>query len=938
MVRTNVRIKVFGSLFGIVLCGFSAAAAPLSPEWQPVPATNALRAVEDPAEWRRIGDAIVGHGRNWPWSWIVSGDENGRDYRLKATLTVRERIPPRGDRNEVHDRSDGRWRYWAGAYAPGCDAALLIRYVHPWHCYRVQFSVSRQEVILWKQFGGVLQVAPCETRLGVPFRVTVEAVGAHLTVSVDGEKKLDYWDRCLPELSGKIGLGVYSSKVAFSKIALTPLKVGPTPPPHVPKFVWQKWRGEYWLFDRGEPLLRWSSGKGRAAYICDVKLRRGYRPLFHTRLGWRFFYHGPTHSVITEDAAAEVDRTGHLRIRFKTLHPTLKIAADYAVTPEYEAGTGMYRYTVDTFLEALQALTDAVHMDPEFTDPITYNSKFPGKGVSHPWPFAGHLWQVGLNGGRWRRAPIHQELGFEGNGGPGNKHTIDAEGIFFLYPDMAACPAILGRNLERGWLESTCVWGFDYHCRTRLFTGTQNVPSGSSQRFSYVLTALPPGEAKRHFESAVLYATYQAPAAADLNAFPWGYPVWKPLSNNFAALTGVHEPHFDAAVTFGGGKGRLGPDSSYVRDYVPALDRTVGHGDTMSLVLHGPGSLGTSIKEYQQETFAAKYLLSAWVKTERVRGNGVALSASVAYPRPSKRKDLGKTDTFHVGLTGTHDWTRVNWVTSIFHDTEGCGIGILLDGSGTVWVDDVVLRPLKPHETLSVSQPAPWKPADDILLMDLRMDEGHGKGLYDYSRNRQYGRLREGCSWVREDGRWAVRFQSGGLSPAATARRDRSLSKKIPNAAKYYEHRWLKPGFSLEVWVKPEARSPNPEQTLMHDRESFYLKLLGTAAPYGLRATSMNEGGGTDIRVPPLIRADEWSHIAFVLDWEERKKACVFVNGKLVGEAPLHGPLWFFNWKDYYCIGQTWAYRGTRYSGLMRGLRMWGKALTQEEMIAAARE
>jgi len=80
-------------------------------------------------------------------------------------------------------------------------------------------------LILWHGIGGYLQVVPCELKPGRAYRLEVAARGRNIQVFLDGDRKIDYWHRTLPTLSGKIGLAAYRSTVAFEEITVTELPV-----------------------------------------------------------------------------------------------------------------------------------------------------------------------------------------------------------------------------------------------------------------------------------------------------------------------------------------------------------------------------------------------------------------------------------------------------------------------------------------------------------------------------------------------------------------------------------------------------------------------------------------------------------------------------------------------------------------------------------------
>ena len=148
-------------------------------EWELVAPVNALGPIEPNGTWTDERGAIVAAGMAAPWTVQTAGDPSWSDYRLSASVTVHRATPALAGRvyHADWDRylpremfppmcqhtGQYRYRYFAGEFDWGSDAAVHVRYAGRWDCYRVQLSTRYQELILWHGLGGYLQVVPCET-------------------------------------------------------------------------------------------------------------------------------------------------------------------------------------------------------------------------------------------------------------------------------------------------------------------------------------------------------------------------------------------------------------------------------------------------------------------------------------------------------------------------------------------------------------------------------------------------------------------------------------------------------------------------------------------------------------------------------------------------------------------------------------------------------
>jgi hypothetical protein len=122
------------------------------------------------------------------------------------------------------------------------------------------------------------------------------------------------------------------------------------------------------------------------------------------------------------------------------------------------------------------------------------------------------------------------------------------------------------------------------------------------------------------------------------------------------------------------------------------LDTSVVHGGQQSARITAIGDTSKGFATLSQRIEARNYAasrvrLSAWVRLEKVE----------AWAGLWMRVDVGKTSAAFDNmqnrpLVGTRDWQRVEVVLDVDPSADAILFGLLLDGRGTVWIDDVALE------------------------------------------------------------------------------------------------------------------------------------------------------------------------------------------------------------------------------------------------------
>jgi len=691
-------------------------------DWTLAEPVNALGPIEPNGTWKVNRSETIATGTAAPWTIQTAGDPNWTDYKLGVKVTIRKAAPkadyritssefdrylPREGFPPGNHTGQVRYRFFAGEFDWGSDAAVFVRYRDRENCYRVQLSTEYQEMILWHGTGGYLQIVDCPLQPGKTYRLDVVARGRNVQVFLDGKKMIDYWHRTLPTRTGGIGLGAYRSTVAFGDLTVTRLPA-PTAgmPRHEPRFRMRKWRTLDWIFDGAEPICMFDKfdktpGNKASEWLNyrQVKLVPGYRPYYGGIVG---VFVQPRRVLTTP--VGDVDEfkiTGQdsprLVMAFDSVHPEGLVRMHSTDTITFDAIRGTYRHDIRHDLEFLKKVrTNTI----EFNDPLTYNNKFPGRGVKHRWLPAGHRWSIfpGEDGKVYRH-PISQSTNL-----PGQVlwQTARTRSFRILYPDRAACPVneheVPGVPMQYG----LCHWGFDFH--ERAVFGWRDFAPGEKLTLKLGLTAYPPHEAERWFRLSQVHPKHNRLVRANRKGVPYknnvpnpfAYPVCDPAGNDFTRLHSIREPYVGW---------------QWRGDYV--VDTAVGHNDNYSLRITGkprparrrqPAEVvqANGMFYHHMIDVADRYLCTVWLKTRATQGEGPTFTLKYTY------RDA-PSDRIVTYLAGDNDWTKLSFVTSVpgtgraHYDSSSAVLE--LTGEGTVWMDDFSIRPLGADESVTEQLP-----------------------------------------------------------------------------------------------------------------------------------------------------------------------------------------------------------------------------------------
>lgn len=186
-----------------------------------------------------------------------------------------------------------------------------------------------------------------------------------------------------------------------------------------------------------------------------------------------------------------------------------------------------------------------------------------------------------------------------------------------------------------------------------------------------------------------------------------------------------------ASVAFAspsGSSAAASPAAGWIRagsapaDYDMGVDRAVSHGGKGSGFIRSnkpvTGGFGTLMQMFDAEKFHGKRLrLSAWVKNE-----GVSSWAGVWMRVDGRGKDMLAFDNMQSRpIKGSADWKKYEVVLDVAPEATAIAFGILLDGPGRAWIDDIALEAVdKSVPTTGAINGAGFSPAPQNLDFETK--------------------------------------------------------------------------------------------------------------------------------------------------------------------------------------------------------------------------
>jgi len=128
------------------------------------------------------------------------------------------------------------------------------------------------------------------------------------------------------------------------------------------------------------------------------------------------------------------------------------------------------------------------------------------------------------------------------------------------------------------------------------------------------------------------------------------------------------------------------------KSYAVDVDRRVGHEGNSSGRLASTkksSGFGTMMQSFDAREYADKRLrFSGWVKSNRVTSwAGLWMRVDGFNSKVLSFDNMGDRP-----IKGTKDWTQYAVVLDVPKDAESISCGILMDGEGTVWIDEIALE------------------------------------------------------------------------------------------------------------------------------------------------------------------------------------------------------------------------------------------------------
>ena len=897
-----MKAYVTATAFALISASLRAGeVAPLE-KWTDARTLQAVPGAKEPyGTWTEEGGVMSAEGTQPCWSMRLAPGDTGPN----AKVTVRFNIEASSKQPwRMADRpACVRWGHYWYENAPGWDVGVVLRYRDPLNFYRVQLSAHRDELTLWDSTGEYLQRVPCEVELGKRYLLEVVARGPHIQASLDGKNVLDYWDRTLPHESGRAGLAVWQSTVAFDRFGITKLEPETEPiPKHEPKFRFVTVGKQVWVYDGNEPICRFlkiTFGNKGALFMGTIKLKPGWRSSYYTWIGPgispnKGSYVLPLVGKLPE--AFDVKRQGEtLEFHFRTDRPdTANAAHEFAIS--YDAERGMYRYqdraSVQFTFEPPYRLNAF-----ELIDPLTFNNREPGPEVAHRWNWVGHQWHVfkGPKGDTERYPLIDYLSGYSG------AKTYWGQFSNFLYPDPAACPTW---EIDLKWTPhpkrefqlGLCHWGYDFHHTER--GPSMPVEPNSVRDFTVVMTGLPPAEAEAIFKKSKV--------AERVATSPDRYANFDPSGCTFDKTSTRQQPTHTMVWEQG------------------EHDPSVGRTDSHSLRIDGPDRARVQVYQYAIEQNAEQWWVRGWFKSKGVAGRGLQLRVKYSYSAKPEQ-------IFYIGARGDHDWTPFCFVTDVLKRRDCTDLTLELDGPGTVWIDDVALSAIldgKTPKTTTFPEPTDLAARKDLVI-DLAMSAKPGRGVYASSHNGHHLMLEGEPEWKQEQGRGFLRLD--GIDDGGFIH----LRPSLEPLGQAHDRQFPLNAFSYEAWFRPRTPTPeNKAQQMMifHYRFNPIMRLERFQGDSCQLYYQNDQFKAEEIRFETPIDLKRW-HQAVATHGADGEVA-FYVDGELVGDAShKEGGLYLFfayHWK--YSVGRWWFDKSRQFHGDLGPLRLHTKALSADEV------
>lgn len=598
------------------------------------------------------------------WRYALAGDAAWQDYAFETTVKVLDPAPLEGIRP---GQDNVFMNYQWGREAIGSDAGLVVRYQGPDRYYMVRLSTAYQHLELWKTRGGVVQVKPFAFKAGTDYRVAVSAHGPWITVAVDGKEVLKYADPVEPIPSGKVGVAVRESRVAFSKASVAPLEGKPDPvPAHKPDFQLRDWVGRRYIFDGDEPIAHFSP----QATLQEVKMVPGLMPMVIVdstpptwgNLDWKL-----------EQTQLTFGKTGK----------TFTFAAERDDKADRCKGYGDWLLSYDPavgyiwdFRARIEVLVDGKvkKWNLDLLDFCIYQTVAPATDKLPQCRTRPNFCLYERPDGKYGCYPANHQFK-NNNAGASPELAIRKGGFVGTTVDDWAFVAELPDDNEHLYWADYCAWGLDQHIMPSCTNGFTLAAKGDVYRGHARIHALPPARVQQVVRDGVR-------------------PGERPANQRelFAHFEPVNR--FDDIVMAVAGDSK----TRWIGTYT--IDRSVGRGDKLSMRLDAVAGkppvsamldqVGPSFRTGPY--LAPKYRIGGWVKADAFKGKVAVRMDNITFAKP---RDAAKPEA-SLEIAGASEWKFIGFETEFPHLAHLWRLTVEAQGEGSVWVDDFEISPLKP--------------------------------------------------------------------------------------------------------------------------------------------------------------------------------------------------------------------------------------------------
>lgn len=409
---------------------------------------------------------------------------------------------------------------------------------------------------------------------------------------------------------------------------------------------------------------------------------------------------GRSADIIKKLSVDDTDPT-QLILHITTTNVDESIESRYGLTLSYDQELESYYYLFEALLTVLPKKTWLVTFNPSNGE-LEYCNFWPN-GVFEK----DKLWQVccyeALTGETLRVAHHHLN-----SADKILRPFKDGGRLVYLLEDDNPVVQLLGDTAEATETDGPCTaaglcaYMYDVHFAYRLCDSQQDVllPAGSTYRAEFALYRVGRKEGERILEKSTCLSS------PEIDAVPIFVEGLNTFSRTLRDVQGDPLGVWPWSIEYGDSWDA--PHGEQLEGITYVLDRALGYSDSSSLRIHskkhcsarwaattiGPAFFG---KDFE---VGKRYLLSAYVKTNNVEGEGVAIGIRLHRENPEQQDDIAgleakdfETYCSSNRLVGTNDWTRLEIVTPpITPKPDRVHLLLEQNGRGTTWFDDVEYR------------------------------------------------------------------------------------------------------------------------------------------------------------------------------------------------------------------------------------------------------